>query len=458
MNRVWLALALAPVLLGGCSASKPPPASSVGLEPTVKVVRPQPRTIVRRVAQPGVIESYEQTALYPKISGYVRKWLVDVGDHVYKDEVLAELDVPELVEEQKQKDALVEQARAMVEQARKQQAVAERMLEASADEIAEAKANVKRYAAESAELQSLVERVTVLVGQNAVSPVVLDEKKKQYQSSQAAQEGAAAAVKTREAQRLTTEAEVQKARADVAAAEAKVKVAEADALRVAALVGYTRLTAPYEGVITDRNVSTGDFVRPASGDPSEGRFASAQSSTRATPLFLLARTDRLLFVIGVPELDAGFVAPGTPALVRVQALGNKEMPLTMSRISRRLESTSRTLQAQIDLPNPDGKLMPGMYATGSVTIERKGVKAVPTTAVMEKGDQACCYQVVDGKAVRTPVQTGVSDGTWVEVRRKEVKGTEGAWEWADFTGEEAVFVGDLSELTDGAAVRVDAEK
>ena len=121
-----------------------------------------------------------------------------------------------------------------------------------------------------------------------------------------------------------------------------------------------------------------------------------------------------------------------------------------------LNSTSRTLQAQVDLPNPKGKFLPGMYAYGSVFIERPNVRALPVSAVTQIGNQTYCYLVLDGKAVRTQVQTGVSDGTWVEVTGKLVqsaKSSEGTWE--PFDGTEAVIAGDLSEISDGTPVRVD---
>ena len=98
MNRIWLTLLLLPGLACGCSRPDPPPASPINLDPAVKVVRAQYRTVKRTVEQPGVIGAYERTALYAKVSGFVRKWNVDIGDRVKKGDVLATLFVPELVE------------------------------------------------------------------------------------------------------------------------------------------------------------------------------------------------------------------------------------------------------------------------------------------------------------------------------------------------------------------------
>lgn len=107
------------------------------------------------------------------------------------------------------------------------------------------------------------------------------------------------------------------------------------------------------------------------------------------------------------------------------------------------------LRAEIDMPNPDSKLLPGMYAYGMVKIERPVVFALPQAAITEVGDLVCCYVLEGGKAVRTPLQTGIRDGTRVEVVKKQVKG-----DWADFTGSEGVILGDLTELVDGQPVIV----
>jgi hypothetical protein len=136
------------------------------------------------------------------------------------------------------------------------------------------------------------------------------------------------------------------------------------------------------------------------------------------PLYLLNRIDPVLFVIGVPEADAAHVAAGSSARVRVPALANHEFPARVTRTSWALNPTSRTLTAQVELPNPQETFLPGMYAYGSVLIERADVRAVPVSAVTQIGNQTYCYLVLEGKAVRTPVQSGVTDGTWVEVAGK----------------------------------------
>ena len=456
MKRIQLSLLLLPGFLCGCS--DPQPAKSpLSLDPAVKVVRPQVRTVKRTVEQPAVIGAYERTALYAKVSGFVAKWNVDIGYRVTKDETLVELSAPDLVAEHEQMKAQVVLDRALVKQSHKQHLVAQRNATAATEMVAQAEADVKRYVADVERWQSEVNRLTRLVGERVVDQQVLDETRRQLQSGQAALESSRAAVKTRDAQRLSAEATTDKTQVDISAAEAKVLVAVADERRLAALVDYLTITAPYDGVVFARNVNLGDFVTPAAGDPTQGIFSVGVGPNKATPLYVINRIDPVLVIVGVPEAYAPFVGPGTTARVRVPALANHEFTAKVTRTSGALDATSRTLAAQVELPNPKGKFLPGMYAYGSVFIERIGVRALPVSAVTQIGNQTYCYLALDGKAVRTAVQTGVSDGTWVEVTGKMVNlagSSEGTWE--AFDGTEAVIVGDLSELSDGTPVHVDS--
>jgi HlyD family secretion protein len=457
MNRIWLTLLLLPALATGCSGPKPSPASPISLDPAVKVVHAQPRTVVRTVEQPGVIGAYERTALYAKVSGFVEKWNVDIGDRVKQGATLAELTAPELVAQHQQMKSQVELDRALVEQSHKLHLVAQRDVTAATETVAQTRADVKRYQADVERWESEVKRLTGLVGEKVVDQQVLDETQRQLKSSQSALEASRAAVKTRDAQRLAAEATHERTKVDISVADARVQVASAEERRLAALVGYLTITAPYDGVVFARNVNSGDFVLPATGDPSQGSASLGVAPSRATPLYVLNRIDPVLFIVGVPEADAAYVAAGTKARVRVPALAGREFPARVTRTSWALNSTSRTLMAQIDLPNPKGEFLPGMYAYGSVLIERSDVRALPVSAITQIGNQNYCYLVVDGKAVRTPVQIGVSDGSWVEVTGKLVRSSgssEGTW--VAFDGAEAVVDADLSEISDGEPVKVDS--
>ena len=119
---------------------------------------------------------------------------------------------------------------------------------------------------------------------------------------------------------------------------------------------------------------------------------------------------------------------------------------------------SRTLRAEIDLPNPGSQLLPGIYAYVNLIIERPGVRALPESALTYSGDKAYYWTPENGHAVRTEVETGVSDGEWIEVTNRRVPGSEAASTgdelWTPIDGTEQVILGDPSILTDGAPVEV----
>jgi HlyD family secretion protein len=423
------------LLSAGCS-HPPPPASSIHVRPHVRLVRPERRTITHFVGQPGFIYAYEETSLYPKVAGYLEQWNVDIGDPIKKGEELARLYVPELVAELAQKKAQVKLEAAQVK-------VAEGAVEVASAQVQEAQATVNKYQSSVERWQSEVKRDQEMVNQRVLDPQVLDESRKQLKADTAARDAAAAS-------RLASKAALDKARNDVEAAHARALVSQADEQRVAALVGYTHILAPYNGIVIVRNANTGDYLQPGSGDQSAASVPG-QSATRL-PLYVVARTDLVRVYVDVPEMDARSVARGTKADVRVQALGDTEIDATVTRTSWALRPQSRTLRAEIDLPNPDGRLRPGMYAYARVRIDRPNVWALPLAAVVEIGNHKSCFRYEDGKAVETPVEAGINDGKWIEVIRKMVNGA-----WTEFTGSEEVILGDLSELTDGQPVEITKE-
>jgi len=454
VNRLLLGMLLCGFAYG-CSKPKTDKAAPLNLVPTVKVEQPALRDIERIIAQPGAIEAYEQTSIYSKIPGFVQKWHVDIGDRVKKGDLLIELLVPELADEHSQKVAQIEQSRAVVHQSEKLITVAESNVQSAQDAVTEAKANIDRYVADVDRWQGEMNRLRGLAKDGVVNQEVLAETENQLKSSQAALESAHAAVKSKESQRLAAEAQVGKAKADLNASQAQVKVAEAEEQRLASMFQYTKITAPYDGAITSRNVSTGDFVRAGTGNSPEGGSSEASGGS-PMPMLVVTRTDPMVFVIGVPEVDAQYVKVGTKASLRLQALAGREFDVAVTRIAPTLNKQSRTLMAEVDLPNPNGELLPGMYAYGSIELNRSKVRAIPNSATVQIGNRMCCYLVENGKASRTQIQIGVTDGSWTEVVKKESYPTNGqSGTWQDFDGSEKVIVGDLSEISDGERVALD---
>jgi multidrug efflux pump subunit AcrA (membrane-fusion protein) len=451
---------LAAVAGPGCGGQPKVEFTSVTDPPTVALVQPTVRTIVRTVAQPSFIQAYEHTAIYAKLTSYIEKWIVDIGDKVKKDDVLATLFMPELNEEFQTKKADVALAKELIEHAQKLEEVAKADVEAASARLAEARAILAKYQAEVDRWDSEVKRLAREVEKAVVAPQILLESTNQLKSSAAARDAAKAAIMTAEADLLSKQAAAAKAHVDVAVARARLVVAESEEKRVSALVGYLTLTAPYDGVIVARNANTGDFLVRTTGDPTATQLSPYQSPEHATPVYVVDRTDTIRIFVDIPEQDADYVKIGTKASILARAYRDQELPASVTRTAWALNVKSRTLRAEIDIPNPNSRILPGMYAIGKVIIERPGVRALPLNALVYSGEKTFYWQYINGQAIRTEIETGVSDGTWVEVtnrRKSSASETAGEVAWTPIDGSEQAILGDLSILSEGATVKVAPE-
>ena len=316
-------------------------------------------------------------------------------------------------------------ARELIDQALKMEDVAKANVEAAASRLVEAQSILAKFQAEVDRWDTEVKRLTVEVQKQVVAPQILLESTNQLKSNTAARETAKATITTAQADLLSKQSDAAKAKVDVSVARARLVVAESDAKRLEALVGYLTLTAPYDGVIVSRNANTGDFLLPQTGDPTARSMSPYQSPERAAPVYAVDRTDVVRIFVDIPEQDANYVQIGTKATVLAKAFRDKELPASVTRTSWALNVKSRTLRAEIDLPNSGGEILPGMYAYGKVIIERPGVRALPLDALVYSGDQTFCWQYDKGHAVRTEIETGVSDGDWIEVTNRRVPSASG---------------------------------
>ncbi|MGQ0634016.1 MAG: efflux RND transporter periplasmic adaptor subunit [Planctomycetaceae bacterium] len=453
-----LALGLALVLLTvGCEAKPKVATTDVSAPPKVRLVQPTLRTIVRVVGQPSFIEAYERTSIFPKVTGYIEKWNVDIGDKVRKGDVLATLFVPELVEDFGTKKATVELDTVRIDLARKMVDVAQADVKAAEARLAETKSLLAQYQAQADRWDSEVKRLAREVKSGVVDPQVLLESTNQFKASTAARDAAQATIAKAEAELLSKKATAAKAEVDVTAARADLAVSESEARRLNAWVGYLTLTAPFDGVIVARNANTFDFVAPATGDPTTQQRAPYVAPDKAAPIYVVDRTDVVRIFVDIPEHDANYVQIGTKATVLARAYRDQELPASVTRTSWALNVKSRTLRAEIDLPNPEGRILPGMYAYGKVVIERPEIRAVPVEALVYSGDRTFYWSHEQGKARRVEVETGVSDGRWMEItNRRDGAATQAASNesWTTIDGQEQVILGDLSILTDGCDVHV----
>jgi multidrug efflux pump subunit AcrA (membrane-fusion protein) len=440
----------------GCHRQAKVNFSSVSDPPTVELIQPTLRKIVRVVGQPSFIESYERTSVYPKVTGYIEKWNVDIGDKVKKGQVLATLFVPELVEDFGTKKADVTLAGEQIELALKVVQVSDADVQAAKARVVETKADLDKYQSEVDRWDSEVKRLKREVDRGVVDPQVLLESTNQLKSSTAFRDAAKATIMKADAELLSREAALAKAKVDVAVARARLAVAQSEARRLEAWVGYLKLPAPFDGVIVARNANTFDFVLPATGDPTAMQRAPYLSpSGGAAPIYVVDRTDVVRIFIDIPEQDANYVNIGTKATVLAKAYRDQPIAGSVTRTSWALNVKSRTLRAEIDLPNPNSQLLPGMYAYANVIVERPGVRALPVGALTYSGDQAFCWNYANSRASRTEIQTGISDGEWIEVTNRRVPASEpgGADPWVPFDGSEQVILGDLATLSEGDAVR-----
>jgi multidrug efflux pump subunit AcrA (membrane-fusion protein) len=257
---------------------------------------------------PATVQAFFATDLYAKDSGYVLHVDADIGDHVKAGQVLAVIDDPELQMQFVRAEVAVQQASAALE-------VTKRRVVGMEADLALQRVTLKRQE------QLFTSKVN--------SNQQLDE--------QRAKEGVSSSA-------------VDVGRADIALAEANLKAATADMNRIQTLLQYTKIVAPFDGVVTRRFINPGELVQ------------SATSSRPATPLFTCQQLNVVRVFADVPEASATSIRQGQSAQVRLYGPTGQTISARVTRIAAALDSATRTMRVEIDLPNDDEKLLPGMYA------------------------------------------------------------------------------------------------
>jgi multidrug efflux pump subunit AcrA (membrane-fusion protein) len=278
--------------------------------PRIEVVTPRRTTVAQRLQSNATLEAFEETELFAKISGYVVQVRVDIGDHIKADEVLAAIDVPELEKELAEAEAQLESRKRSADSARRQ---------------------VEHNKADLALQEATLKRQESLAGKGVgryVTDQSLDEAKARAEVSRA---------------------DLGVAESNLKLADAQVDVAAATVDRTKALLGYSKIVAPFDGVVSQRLVNRGDLVQAA-------------TSTRTTPLFKVHRIDIIRVFCDVPENEVAQVRVGDPATVKPIGLNGTQFTGTVTRFAARLDPQTRNMRTEIDLQNTDGRLYPGMYA------------------------------------------------------------------------------------------------
>lgn len=392
-------------LANGCRQASPSRPQDAG---AVKTDVPAKKAMHYVIEQPASIEAFEEAPLVARIPGYVAKVESDIGDDVKRGKVLAELSVPEMIKEHAQKTAMIKQAQAEVEQAK--------ALVGEADAaIVRASSNCKRW-------ESEYTRVDGLYRSKVVEKQIVDETLYQLEAAKAA--------------RLEAGAKLNKAKADVAVAAAHVEVARSEEDRLKALIEYRYIRAPFDGVVTRRNVHAGHFLQPnASGGPGA--------------LFVVMRIDILRIVCEIPETEAVYITRKLTPRIHVPALKGEPLTGEVARTSRSLDPKARTLRVEIDHINTDRLLRPGMFANVAFSVDLGERFTLPAGAIFTYADEPCCWRVLEGKAVRTPLKVGARDGQLIEVLKMK-----NGPAWQPVTGAEEVVVTNLGAISEGREVRV----
>ncbi|HEX3313297.1 MAG TPA: efflux RND transporter periplasmic adaptor subunit [Gemmataceae bacterium] len=445
MARRSSLLLLACLAIAGCYRADSAPVFHSPEEKPVAVVRPVRQNLTRTIDLSGQVEGIEQSPIYVKIPGYVSKLNVDIGDRVKKGDVVAELWIPETLDELKQKEASVDQTVAEVTQAQKLQIVADASVARAMANLKVAEATRKKAAADYVRWKSEFDRTKQLFAKDAISSQEFEQVTNQLHTAEAAELETEASIQAAKAALLETQAQRDKSESDVAVARSRQGVAQADLDRERTLVDYAHVRAPFDGTITRRNLHVGHLLEPTGAQESNG-----------LAIFHIARIDPVRVFVDVPEGDAILVKTGTKATVLAPANQERELVGSVVRTSWALDATSHTLRAEIQVPNPDGQLRPGMYVIGQIAATASHALTVPASAVFVRDDQAYVVRVEEGKAMLTPVKAGRRQGSVMILLKKQTAppAADGRVHWDDFDGNETLVAESPAAYADGQAIRV----
>ncbi|HEX4810522.1 MAG TPA: efflux RND transporter periplasmic adaptor subunit [Bryobacteraceae bacterium] len=295
------------------------------------------------VTLPGSMQAIEEAPIYARVSGYITRRYADIGDKVKAGQVLAEIDAPEL-------DQQLMQARATA---------------AHSDALfGQAKASLVQAQAKMILAKETLDRWVTLAARGVVSHQEKDQRQSDYDSAAA---------------------EVEALKSSVSAAEADVAAQKANVRRLEELTGFKHVAAPFNGVITARNIDIGNLIEEGS-----------DSSTRE--LYHIAKFDELRIMVNVPQPDAPLIHDGGPAFVRVTEFHDREFPGKIARTADSLDPNSRTLLTEVHIPNKEGILLPGMFSSVRFPLQRTAPAVVIPADVLivdARGTQAATVDEAD---------------------------------------------------------------
>jgi RND family efflux transporter MFP subunit len=357
---------------------------------TVGVAEAAPKPLERRLTVSSELVPFQEIDVYAKESGYVRKLEVDYGSHVKAGQVMAVLEIPELQLQLAQDDAAVKSA---------------------SDQVRHAEHGLGRVEAQHSVLHLQYDR---LHGVAKTQPGLVAQQE----------------VDDAQGKDLAAEAQVEESKSSLESARSLFEEAQAKRLHDAVLFDYATITAPFAGVVTERYANLGTLMQ-----------AGTNSSTQALPLVRLSQDNLFRLVIPVPESYVRYIRIGDPVKVTVPAL-NRDITGKVARFSVDVKESTRTMHTEVDVPNPGGTLMPGLYAEATLMLDRKDrALAVPLQAVNHEGDQATVYLVgQDARIEDRRVTLGLETASDAEVL-------------SGLSAGDKVVVGDRAGLKPGQVVR-----
>ena len=361
-RTVWIAALSLSFCLPMTACKSSPPAAAPRAAAVVAVAH---GNLASSLTVAGQFEAYQQVDLHAKVSGYIRWIKVDIGDRVRQGEVLAALEVPELQDQLQGAQAEVRHTQSEITRAES---------EVTSDEAT--------YSALHAEYTRLAQASRQKPG--LIAQQELDDA--QAKDQQAA-------------------AQVGVAKAALDAMQQQLGVSQADSHRVQTLANYEQIVSPFNGVVTMRYADTGSLIQ-----------AGTASNTQSMPVVQVAESDLLRLRMPVPESDVPYIREGGEVGVKVSATG-RSFTGKIIRFTRALDPSTRTMLTEVDVPNPDLTLSPGMYAETTIQLQQKsGALFLPAQAVVQDGDQSSVL-VVDATnhVQRRKVTLGIQTANRTEI-------------------------------------------
>jgi RND family efflux transporter MFP subunit len=338
MSRRRLALGAALlcliVLIAFFAFRRHQPAEAVSAPRTAAVVTVRRGPLAATLSVAGEFQPYQEVELHAKVSGYIRWIKVDIGDRVHQGEVLATLDVPELSDQLQGAQAEVRHTQSDITRAQSQ--------------VVAAKATYAAIHAQYTRLSAAASKQPGLIAQQELDDM-------QAKDAQA-------------------QAEIGVSEATLNAMQQELGVTRANSHRYQTLTNYEQIIAPFNGVVTMRYADTGSLIQ-----------AGQSSNTQAMPVVRVAQSDLLRLRMPVPESDVPYIAIGSEVKIRVNANG-RTFTGKVIRFTRSLNADTRTMLTEVDVPNPDLSLSPGMYADTTIQLQQKNdALMLPMQAVVQDG-------------------------------------------------------------------------